>query len=213
VADRQTAGQGRRGRPWSHATGNFAGTLLVPVPAETLAVPAAFSFLAGIAVCEALQPLMKNGGDGLALKWPNDVLLEGAKIGGILTELLERDGDYAISIGIGVNLVSAPRVEGRQIASAGIDAEGGRDLFFEAVDRRLQHWIGRYADEGFAPIREAWLGFAWGLGQPIRCETGGEVIDGSFAGLGGDGGLLVADARGEVRQILAGDVFFGSEPA
>lgn len=193
VARRQTAGRGRWGRTWASPAGNlYFSALLRPnrPPAEA----AQLSFVAALAVAEAV-------GVPTRLKWPNDVLAGGRKLGGILLE----GSDGALVVGVGVNVASAPdgatclRAEGSTAAP---------DDVLAAVCERLLHWRGRWLDAGFAPVREAWLARAAGLGAPATARLGRETLHGRFADLDYDGALLLdMDGAGR-RRIAAGEVYF-----
>jgi BirA family biotin operon repressor/biotin-[acetyl-CoA-carboxylase] ligase len=196
VADRQTGGRGRQGRAWEGGTGNFMGSTLVRIgqgdpPAQTLA------FLAGLAVIEALRPYC----DGLRLKWPNDVLLGGAKLAGIL---LEAEGD-AVIVGIGVNLVAAPPVADRPVAC--LPKPVSRDVFAKQLAETFAEQLARWRAYGVEPLLTRWSAAAHPLGEMLSVhEPGGARLSGTFAGLDPDGALLLRLADGSVSAIHAGDV-------
>lgn len=211
LARRQTAGKGRRGRSWFQGEGNFAGTLLWPVAREGLKIPCAFAFMAALAVAEAAEA---HGvpADRLALKWPNDVLLDGRKLAGILCELLTRGDAHALAIGIGVNLEAVPE-EASDIASSVAHAISGAppsaERFGEALDARFRsHWRA-FEGEGFAVIRAAWLKRAAGLNAPLTVRQDDSRRDGRFHGIAENGALLLEEG-GKITPITAGDVFLGS---
>ena len=140
----------------------------------------------------------------LALKWPNDVLLDGAKLSGILTESHGTGGtiDWVV-LGIGVNLAHAPELPDRRTARLPVapDAED----FARALLERLGYWLNVLDAEGFAPIRAAWRAHAQKLGSAMTLKLGGHEYAGAFAGLGDDGGLCL-DIDGTIRNFTAGDV-------
>ena len=202
IADRQTAGRGRRGRVWNDGAGNLMASVLV----RSQGAAQQLSFVAALALHEALGSLTAPAGDGrFALKWPNDVLLDGAKCSGIL---LERQGD-ALVIGIGANLASHPQGTERpatSLAAAGLPVPTPVQLLhalMPAFAALRQLW----EQEGFAPIRARWLAAAAGLGDRLVARLGAESPEGRFAGLAEDGALLLALDDGAVRAIHAGEVF------
>ena len=202
IADRQTAGRGRRGRVWNDGAGNLMASVLVRSQGATQQL----SFVAALALHEALGSLTAPAGDGrFALKWPNDVLLDGIKCSGIL---LERQGN-ALVIGIGANLAGHPQGTERpatSLAAAGLPVPAPVQLLHElmpAFAALRQLW----EREGFAPIRARWLAAAAGLGGRLVARLGSENPEGRFAGLAEDGALLLALDDGAVRAIHAGEVF------
>ncbi|MEM9232665.1 MAG: biotin--[acetyl-CoA-carboxylase] ligase [Pseudomonadota bacterium] len=210
TADLQTAGTGRRGRSWVHHPGNFAGTLLLPVERDQLRHAPVFAFIAALGVAEAVTDAGATASE-VMVKWPNDVLLRGRKLAGILSELLTAGAEHAISIGIGVNLTAAP---GEDVATA-ISLAGASDrsppdpvIFRESLDRALVTWWQRFRDEGFAPVREAWLARAAGLGGPITVRLHDQTREGIFAGIDEDGALLLG-LPGGTERVTAADVFLG----
>lgn len=212
LAGYQTAGRGRRARPWVSPPGNFHATLMQVLDAPPAEV-ALRSFAAALALRQALAALIGTS-DGLALKWPNDVLYRGGKLAGILLESTAEAGRARLCIGIGVNLVAAPdlaQVEAGALRPVSLLAETGRRV---APEDLLDHlapayagWEDRLRREGFAPLRDAWLAHAAKLGEPIRARTGGEERHGIFRGIDAVGNLILDMPHGPVA-IPAADVFF-----
>lgn len=209
VAGRQTAGRGRRGRAWASEPGNLYASLLLR-PDCAVGEAALLSFAAVLAVAEAIEEvtgLFRK----LTCKWPNDALYEGKKISGILLESAsDRDGalDWLV-IGVGVNVAHFPDhtdFPATSIAAEGYPGITAPDLF-TALARRLDHWLKIWRQAGFAPVREAWLARAAGLGEAITARTASEEVHGRFAGLSPEGALLIEAQDGAMREILAGDVF------
>ena len=201
-ADRQTAGRGRLGRPWSTATGNLAASLWA-LPRAGEGAPAELSFIAALALHDACCAHVLPG--RLALKWPNDLLLDGAKLSGIL---LEREGPGVI-IGIGVNLAHAPEIPGRTTIALPAPAPAPADFLAHlatAFEARRSQW----QNEGFAAIRADWLARAHPVGAPLKL-TSGERFQGRFAGLGTDGALHLELADGTLHVVHAGDVMLGGD--
>ena len=200
IADRQTAGRGRRGRVWNDGTGNFMGSVLVKAagPVQQL------SFVAALALHEALAAAT-GAAARFALKWPNDVLLDGRKCSGIL---LERQGP-ALVIGMGVNLAQHPDGTERpatSLAAAGLPVPAPADLL-KLLGPAFARWRTLWAEQGFAPIRRAWLERAAGVGGRIVARLGHESPEGLFAGLADDGALQMRLDDGSLRAIHAGEVF------
>lgn len=204
VARRQTAGRGRQGRAWFDGAGNFMGSTAVTL-GESGPPPASLSFVAALAVRDAAAGVLRERAD-VALKWPNDVLLDGGKLSGILLEMVHG----SIVVGIGVNLAHAPEIEGRKTAAI---ADGAPPPVLEtfaaslaaAFDRRLENWRAF----GLGATLQAFLAHAiHAQGSPVTVhDTDGSVISGSFAGLEeSDGALRLRLADGSERVIRAGDI-------
>lgn len=213
MARRQEAGRGRRGRVWTDSPGNFAATLLLR-PEGGPADAARLSFVAALAVFDALRGL---GGPqlNLSLKWPNDVLLNGGKLSGILLESSSIGaGVTALAIGIGINLAQAPgqaQLEAGALRAVSLREETGLDIslmdMLTALAGCFHDWSGQMDAAGFAPIRAAWLARAAGLGQQIVARSGKVELTGRFEGMDDSGALLLATSRG--RQVLpAADIYF-----
>ena len=201
-ADLQTAGRGRHGRAWQSLPGNlFATTLVRPRPGE--GPPHELSFVAALALIEALRPFA--GRARLSLKWPNDVLLGGAKCAGILIESLP-EGAMA---GFGVNLAAAPAGLARRVAAladaSGAAAPPAPATVLATLADALAAWRARWRAEGFLPIRAAWLARATPVGWQASVRVGTEERRGRFAGLAEDGAMLL-ERDGRVETIHAGDV-------
>jgi BirA family transcriptional regulator, biotin operon repressor / biotin---[acetyl-CoA-carboxylase] ligase len=204
-AERQSAGRGRQGRTWSSPAGNFSGSTLVRLRTGDPAA-ATLALVAGVATWEAVSVLCARGDvPGLALKWPNDLLLGGAKIAGILLERV----DEAVVVGIGVNLHHHPDLPDRpatSLAAAGCPVDP--QPFAETLAESFGRWLARWRGEGLASVRAAWLAAAHPPGTALtaRLPDGG-ALDGLFAGLDADGALRLRLASGEQRVIHAADVF------
>jgi BirA family transcriptional regulator, biotin operon repressor / biotin---[acetyl-CoA-carboxylase] ligase len=204
-ADQQSKGRGRQGRAWvSNADGNLYCSVLVR-PQRDEPPMQQLSFVAALAVFDTLAPYVSQ----LQLKWPNDVLANGAKLAGIL---LESGGTQAapwLVIGIGINVRSHP--ENIERLATNVHAESG--TFFEAatlINALADHfdaWRDHWRSNGFAAVKEAWLSACHPLGTPLVARVEREAISGVFAGLGDDGALLLRLESGEMRLIYAGDVF------
>lgn len=202
VADRQTAGRGRLGRDWHDGAGNFMGSTVV-YPAEGNPAPHTLALVAGIAVYDAVARAVGSE-DSLCLKWPNDILMGGAKLAGIL---LEKVGDGVI-VGIGVNLVTAPKLSDRKtvsLAEHGVKAY--RDVFAFHLAVALCDLVAVWRENGLAAIIEKWVERGPTIGTPLRANLSPtESIDGHYDGLNEDGSLRMRLDGGALRAIHAGEV-------
>ena len=202
LARRQSGGHGRLGRPWQSIDGNLhVSVLLRP---ESLRWPGHWSILAAVALADTVRAFLPNPG-ALRLKWPNDLLLDGGKLAGILLEAGTTPGPWLV-IGFGVNLAGAPLDLGRPVAClASVAPAPAPEAFADRLLQALQHWRARYAAQGFAPVRAAWLTVAHAPGEPIVVGAGAQRVEGAFRGLGDDGTLLLDGPEGE-RAITAGEL-------
>lgn len=213
MARRQTLGRGRRGRVWISPEGNFMASLVLR-PGGEPAQAALRSFVAALALADALQSLIGPQAV-LSLKWPNDVLLNGGKVAGILLESAGQGAGLThLIIGIGVNLIAAPPVEDVEpgaMKPVSVLGETGLRITpadcLNALGVAFDRWETQFTTYGFAPIRTAWMARAARLGQKITARTTLESIDGTFEGLAEDGALVLATSGGR-RAIPAADVFF-----
>lgn len=202
VADRQTAGRGRQGRAWFDGLGNFMGsTWIERRPGDPL--PGTLALVAGLAVFETVSSVIPPPHRAV-LKWPNDVLIGGAKLCGILLE----GGGQGIIVGIGVNLAQAPTVTGREtIALSTFGPAPDRDLFAEALARNFTQEVERWRTFGLEPLVRRWMAAGHAEGTPLLVgEPGEEPLRGTFAGLAADGALQLRLADGTTRVIHAGEV-------
>lgn len=201
-AGRQLGGRGRLGREWVSPVGNlYASTVVRSRPGDPAA--ATLGFVAVVALEEVVRALRPTG--VLAIKWPNDVLLDDAKLSGIL---LERTDDTII-VGIGVNLGHAPDVPGRRTTCL---AQHGRSVaasaFLDQLAPVFGAWLGRWRREGFGVVRQRWLERAHPPGTRLRAVLpDGSVLEGAFEELDETGALILCLAGGMRRAIHAGDVF------
>ena len=202
-AANQTAGRGRRGRSWESPEGNLAASLLIR-PAHPLALWAQLSFAAAIATADVAARLAPRS--RIAVKWPNDVLGDGRKLAGILLET----AGTALIIGIGINLASHPA--DTEFPATSLGALGARPPqpqdALALLATGFAGWYEVWQADGFAPIRDAWLARAAGLGQRIRARLPDGERMGVFEGIDANGALLLNEA-GRTTAIAAGDVFFG----
>ena len=209
LAHRQTASRGRRGRAWAMPEGNFAATLVLRTtdgPAQI----ALRSFVMSLALLRAFVDATRRA-DAFALKWPNDVLLKGGKVAGIL---LESGGAGSVAIGVGINLVAAPsqdEVEAGAVRPVSVLGETMVHLtpepFLDALAHHYATLEQQFTELGFAPIRNGWLAHAARLGEVITARTGSDTRTGTFEDVDPDGQLVLRGARG-VERIAAADVYF-----
>lgn len=207
LALRQTAGRGRRGRAWTDPQGNFAATLAIRL-ADTPDRMALRSFAAALALQDALQAATGLE-QGFALKWPNDVLLNGGKLSGIL---LESAGAGMLAMGIGVNLHSAPPPEpGMAHPPVSLRGETGHAVTPEALLDHLApafaQWEARLTTYGFGPLKTAFLARVTRLGQPIIARTQTTEQHGLFETIDDTGALILKTPTGRVT-VPAADIFF-----
>lgn len=202
VADRQHGGRGRQGRAWLDGPGNFMGSTPIVSTAEDPPVTT-LPLACGLAVLEALMPLVPPPAQ-IQLKWPNDVLLRGGKIAGIL---LEREGDLIIA-GFGVNLAAAPTLPDRPAGSlVDIGPPADRDSFARNLAAALAGELRRWRSEGAAATVSRWLAAAHPIGSSLSVhDNGARRINGQFAGLEADGAMRLVMPDGGTRVVHAGDV-------
>ena len=213
MARKQTAARGRRGRAWVMPKGNFAATLLLHPggPADRVALR---SFVAALSLFDALVAVTGRA-ESFALKWPNDVLLHGGKLAGILLESAGSAGKAQhLMIGIGVNLVSAPSaelVEPGSLRPVSLLEETGIEVsqedFLGHLALAYAHWEDRFATYGFEPVRQAWLARAARVGEVMTARTGTTETTGIFETVD-ETGHLVLKTRDRRQAISAADVFF-----
>lgn len=209
----QSAGRGRRARAWASPRENFHATHLSHPDAPPGDV-ALRSFAAALALREALVAVTGLAA-GFALKWPNDVLLDGAKLAGILLESVGQGARVAhLAVGFGVNLVAAPPQAALEpgalpaislLAATGLRVAPG--VLLDALAPAYAQQEARLAAHGFAPLREDWLTHAVRLGQHLRARTGQAEFEGIFETIDLQGNLILR-MKGETRAIPAAEVFF-----
>jgi BirA family biotin operon repressor/biotin-[acetyl-CoA-carboxylase] ligase len=208
-AERQTAGRGRLGRDWQDGAGNLQASTLIRLRASDPPV-SGLGLLVGVALHQALAGLVPNA--GLFLKWPNDLMAGSpgflAKLAGIL---LERVSD-AVIVGVGVNVVSAPQVEGRATVALA-ELPGGQAIdaanVMNALAQSFADWLARWRSEGFAPVRVAWLAAAHAPGTRLSINSGTDSpLSGRFEGVAEDGALLLGLDDGRQTVVHSGDVGF-----
>jgi BirA family biotin operon repressor/biotin-[acetyl-CoA-carboxylase] ligase len=209
VADRQSAGRGRRGRSWASESGNLYATRLIVDPAPAAAMPE-ICFVAALALHDAVLDCCPSlAPERLKLKWPNDLLLDGQKLAGILVEGISGPGAPAVAVGFGINCCAHPAglpFPATDLLRAGCVA--GPLTLLEALgpalERRLAEW-----DRGrnLGAIRDAWVARALGLGKAIEVRLADRTLDGTFEELDASGALVLRRPDGARETVRAGDVF------
>jgi BirA family biotin operon repressor/biotin-[acetyl-CoA-carboxylase] ligase len=211
VARRQTRGRGRSGRPWSSEPGNLYASLLQRLSCPQSVVHQ-LSLLAGVAVVEAITAAAGRPVPGIRLKWPNDVLIDGAKCAGILPEsqLPGAGSGVVVVIGIGINLATHP--DSADIGRAATNlAEHGvvvtPDEMLAPLAQSMERWLGIWSSgANFAAVRAAWQRYGGRAGEGIAVDTGRERIAGTFVDIDDNGALILRDAQGQRRTLSFGDV-------
>jgi BirA family biotin operon repressor/biotin-[acetyl-CoA-carboxylase] ligase len=208
IARRQTAGRGRRGRAWLSLDGNLMTTYYC-VTERQLSDVALLGFAAGVAIADTFKAM---GVQDVSLKWPNDVLISGAKAAGILIDSGARTGGAWVGLAFGINLANAPEAIDQPTSCLRDvlppDAATPRpEEFLTALRPRLENWAERTQREGFEPLRHAWLALAHGVGAQARVMQGKATLEGRVIGLSPRGELELDTAEGR-RLVAAGDVYF-----
>lgn len=208
---RQTAGRGRAGRSWDSEPGNLYASLLLR-PACSLDIAVQLAFVAGLATFDAVEGVLVPGGrERLRLKWPNDLLLDGRKLAGVLIESLAAgaDGKPAVAMGIGINVTRHPQTALRpatDLAAAG--ATVAVPELLERLATAADRWIAAWAEGGgFAEVRREWEARALAIGHPLRVRLADREEHGFYGGIDAMGALKLVSSSGSERRICAGDVF------
>ncbi len=205
----QTSGVGRGGREWHSPEGNLYATLLMPFAGE-LRDAALMSFVACLAVAETLDHCLAvaKPSDRITLKWPNDALLDGKKVAGVLLEAGGAESARWLAVGIGINLVHKPdEARWPPIALADVADPPTPAQALAVLAARFENWQAQFEAGGFAPVRAAWLSRAARLGERIEARLANTAHSGIFQGIAGDGALLLAADQGDMR-IAAADIYF-----
>lgn len=208
IAKRQTSGRGRRGRAWVSLEGNLFATYLFATTRPVTEIP-----LLGFATAAAVAETLAEAGvvAPITLKWPNDVLIGGAKACGILLDsgALAHGGTWA-ALGFGVNVAAAPEAIDQKTTCLAAALPAGATApsamtFFGLLRPRLEAWASRLASEGFEPLRQAWLARAHGLREVARVRQGEDLVEGRIVGLSPRGELELETQTGR-RLIAAGEI-------
>ena len=222
-ARRQTQGRGRGGRVWQSPEGNVFFSMILRPQADWGDLNQ-LPLVTSVAIHAAIRPHVPTS-RALTIKWPNDLLIDAAKVSGTLIEShrlirstdINRWSAEALVVGIGVNVAHHP-TEGLMYPATSLRQAGSaveRDQVIRDLARALIETLELWRRRGFAPIRAAYLDSAHGLGESITVRTSldlNESISGVFEGIDEDGALLLRLADGTARRLLVGDVFFGASP-
>lgn len=213
TATEQTSGRGRSGRDWISPKGNLYASLAFALRRPLHEAPT-IAFAAALAVFDVVHGVVRDSDVKLpiTLKWPNDVLCDGAKISGLLLEstVMETAGPSAV-IGCGINCRNAPEIAGRKVAAlADFGLEAEPDAIFERLDQAMRTRLATWSSAGFAGLRDEWLSRATGIGQPISVRLPDDSFDAVFDGLAPDGALIARLPSGARRLVSAGEVFLAA---
>ncbi len=211
-AKKQTAGKGRLGRVWTSSQGNLFVSILLH-PEKPMKDLAQLSFVTAVAVMEALEPLLPPG-RRLQCKWPNDILLSGKKVGGILLESFQsgkasEKGKPWVVVGVGINVESFPaktEFPATCLKDAGVELVSAKII----LSRFVHHFIDCYNEwdiKGFAPCRRRWLKNAWGMKQRLKARLPDKVLEGYAEGIDLNGSLVLTLKDGKKIQVSAADIF------
>lgn len=208
-AKKQSEGKGRMGRNWVSSEGNLFVSVLLQ-PDKPLQELSQLSFVAAVSILESLVPLLSKG-NRLQCKWPNDILLNDKKLGGILLESFKTDNDGKpwVVVGVGVNVDNfPPRTEfpATCLQDAGVELVSAKII----LSRFIHHFIESYDhwdDKGFAAIRKKWVANAWGLKQRLSARLPSGTVEGICEGIDAGGSLTLKLDNGKKHQVHAGDVF------
>ena len=215
-AREQTEGRGRMDREWISEDGNLYVSILL-APGCDLETCSQLSFVTAVAAVETLEPLLLQGGE-LSCKWPNDILLDGKKLGGILLESLEtaadEPGDNALTrwviVGVGINIDNCPDdtdIPATYIKSAGVEIVSAKIVLSRFIHHFIT-WYDIWSKKGFTPVRKAWMDYAYGVGEEARVHLPNDTFSGTFDKIDTKGRMILLEKGGKKRTITVGDVFF-----
>jgi BirA family transcriptional regulator, biotin operon repressor / biotin---[acetyl-CoA-carboxylase] ligase len=204
TAGRQSAGRGRRGRTWISEPGNLYASLLLTEPAPPEHWPE-LSFVAALAIHDTIADLAPGARARVAIKWPNDLLLDGAKFAGILTEA---EGSTTVVVGIGINCISHPAdtdYPATNLAKSRIKL--APEVIFSELSAKMMGRLAQWNEgEHFATIRTDWLSRAAGLGDNVSVRLAERELSGRFETIDGTGQLVLVEPEGNRYAIAVGDV-------
>lgn len=207
VANEQTKGRGRLGRQWASPGGNLYATALLAFPGS-LQTAALSCFSAGLAVLDASSAVGIEAGQ-LRLKWPNDVLVDGAKLSGILTETGSEYGKLWMAAGFGVNVAMAPWHADRATACLA-ELAGGEQVrplaFLRELDIAFRARLAQLLGDGFSAVRADWLAHAAHLSAQVALTRPAGSIEGVMTGLAMDGALVIRHSDGTESHVRAGEI-------
>lgn len=215
TADEQTKGRARRGRDWVSKPGNLYASLLLvdPAPSENLTT---LPLVVSLALHKAIVSCLPSLAERLRIKWPNDILLDGKKLSGILLEASsDKHGRLAVVIGCGVNckhFPDSPLYPATSLEQQGMELNPVNlfQRFAKCMAQELRIWA---EGAGFAIIRQEWLERAQGIGSDIVARFPDHEVRGRFLDIDQTGMLLLQDDDRQVQKISAADIFFGNSGA
>ena len=211
-AKRQTSGRGRMGREWVSAEGNLFVSVLLNPP-KKIEECSQLSFVAALAAAETLEAIVGDG--DITCKWPNDVLFNGRKIGGILLEAFSTMDEFGrerqwVVVGVGINVDSHPEhvmFPATSLKQAGVEIISAKIVLSRFIYNFI-HQYDEWVKKGFVPVHKAWTGRAYRIGHATEVIIGDKQLDGVFDGIDPSGRLLLKAPSGAITGITAGDVFF-----
>jgi len=210
-AKRQTAGRGTHGKRWESLEGNLFTSIVLQ--AEDLGDIHQYSFVVALAVSDAIKVVLGEAEQDIHFKWPNDIMANKAKVGGILIETQHKDGQAYVIVGVGVNLTTHPTLPSgagyqatdlMQETGVSIDPEDFLSFLTQRLDRRTKAW----QVDGFQAIREAWLEQALGLGQTVTLKTDTLNETGVFVDVSKEGGIILSQTNDVRKTFYAGVAHF-----
>lgn len=212
TAERQTGGRGRQGRAWTSIPGNLHASVAFSTyaPSETAGQ---IALVAGLIFHDAVAGVAKlPASSRLRLKWPNDLLIDHEKVGGILVESTLTSalgGTFVVVIGFGLNIVKAPELD-RPVTCLRLHSnEASSEIVLAALAERCETWLDKWdGGRGFARIRSEWLTRGGTAGEPITINTGNGRVTGTYEGLSATGALLV-HVGDRLEEFNFGDVALG----
>lgn len=210
IAERQTQGRGREGRPWVSPPGNLIASLILRTSLP-LARLASTSLIAGLALWQTLSPLLRFA--TLTLKWPNDLLINGKKCAGILVEsnlMPESQNEIALVIGLGLNIAETPPPDHCRLPPTSLRDEAisiARESLFAAFLNALEPLWATFEQSGFAPFRSAYLDASQILGSMVTIDAGTAMLKGKVHDLTATGALLVEQTSGQIIPVYSGDLY------
>lgn len=209
LADRQTAGRGRMQRSWQSPPGCNLYLSIILRPAIPPQEASQITLLSGVAVAEAISAVCPGR---VGIKWPNDLLIGGRKVCGILAESRMARGkidSVIVGVGLNVNMERPDFDPAHRETATSLREETGREHSREdlllLLCERFEPWYEIFLRDGFGPVKEGWLARTEMAGKRLRILFHDEVCEGAFAGIDRDGALLIANEQGAVRRITAGD--------
>jgi len=201
----QLGGRGRRGNVWESPLGNLYCSILLRPNCDAQKA-GQLSFVMAVAMADAFKPYI--GAGTLSLKWPNDILVDGKKLAGILIESQTTDDKIdALVIGFGVNIFAPPEsaIGLTDCTNKRLVINAVRDEILNSLSRRYEQWQA----DGFAPIQKSWLAHAYGRGQSLTACLAHREVTGIFEGLNENGALVLTDKEGQSHEIHAAEIYFG----